>query len=73
MCQKIPNKSEKILKNIKKIPNIKIGAVIAKNGQVAYVIIFFISWKNPKKSEKILKNIKKFPNVENRAAIAKNG
>jgi len=32
MCWKIPNKSEKILKNIKKIPNIKIRAVIAKNG-----------------------------------------
>ena len=41
MCWKIPNKSEKILKNIKKIPNIENRAIIAKNGQVAYVIKFF--------------------------------
>jgi len=31
ICWEIPNKSEKILKNIKKIPNIENRAVIAKN------------------------------------------
>ena len=35
-------KSEKILKNIEKIPNIENRAVIAKNGWLAYVIKNFI-------------------------------
>ena len=33
----------------------------AKCGWSAYIIKFFISWKNPKKSEKNPKNIKKLP------------
>ena len=48
-------------------------AVIAKNGQLAYVIKNFIGQEIPNKSEKILKNIRKLPNIENGAVIATNG
>jgi len=53
----------KNLKKSKKIPDIEIGAIIAKNSQLAYVIKKIYM---PEKSQRIL-------NVKNGAVITKNG
>jgi len=43
MCQKIPEKSEKILKNIEKIPNAPEMAVIAKKSKISLCNHFLLS------------------------------